>query len=120
MRKDIVNKTPSVSELGALSAHDVAALGLTRRFVPKPGGDGVTHAFRSDAVSKADERVGEDGSVGGAKPELSPKVHAEHSATGQVTSSECQPRFARTNRFPFVVSDECPAPAAFQASSRIE
>ena len=120
MRKDIVGRTPNARELGKLSVHDVAALELTRRFVPKPGGDGITHALRPDSVSKADARVGEDGPVAGVRPELTPEAHVMHSAAGQVASSECQPKFARTNRFPFVVSDECPAPAAFQASSRIE
>lgn len=78
----------------------------------------IARALRPTRNSKADERIGDDGLFTGRRPTLPSRIHIEHSASGQVSPAECQPRFARTNRFPFVVSDLNPVPAAFQASSR--
>lgn len=102
------------------SSHTVRAddLGLETRRHPLRGRGHTINDYHQGSelvpIGEEDMRI----KLPQPRPELSPKVHVEHSATGQVTSSECQPSFARTRRYPFVVSEQSPTPAAFQASSR--
>lgn len=133
--KPLIKETPRVKLFGRKpneeGRHHVKPKKHTRMSV-KLGLERIRHPLRGRGHTVGDYHMGsemvptEDGKelrvrLPQPKPELSPRVHAEHSVDGHVSPNDpaTQPEFRRTRSVPFVVSDQAPAPVTlFQAHSR--